>query len=161
MIILVAEGTSSFNCPNDSYSLTYYLNISSYDVCAENTLFIDKRIAKGDNSVTYNQYVSMNMTDFESKVTLPTEEYNGQSPEGQAVTIPEKRVITVEGNLKAALSTPLADLSTYTKDHYYYVVYAAIDLMNYHYTKNDKNNKVVLCFSMLLIVVVFLCGAGD
>ena len=103
----------------------------------------------------------MNMTEFESKVTLPTDVYSGIPPVGQAVNIPEQRVMSVEGNLKAALSNPLPDLSTYDKEHYYYVVYAAIDLMNYHYTKNDKNNKVVFCLSLLLIVVVFLCRPGE
>ena len=93
--------------------------------------------------MTYNQYVAMNMTEYELRVALRDTEYSGTPVEGQEVTLPEKHVMSVEGNLKTALSTPLVDLETYGDKPYHYVVYGAIDLMNYYYTEKDKNNKVV------------------
>ena len=85
----------------------------------------------------------MNNLTFAEKYTITELNYNGVAPEPEEHEIPEEIVFShVDSDefLLGALTTPL---EAYTDDENdsanYYVVYAAIDLMNYAFRFQDKN----------------------
>ena len=116
-------------------------------VCIENSRFIMKRHYRSDFSVDYSQYLLMNITAYENYVPLQNLTYSGKHVPPANHTNPDPLNFSwVQSDvLSQSLSTslgPIKDINTNRKINYY-VLYAAIDLMNYHYTKLDPTGKVV------------------
>ena len=96
------------------------------------------------------------MTTYEEKVSIQELEYSNTILPDPVPFLKEGKELVKhieDEKLKEALSTSLGDISTFNPAirSNFYVIYAAIDLMNYHYTKLDPTGKVV---SILLIVWV-------
>ena len=114
------------------------------EVCIENSRFVMKRHWRNDFSVQYSIYLTMNSTTFENYVPLQDLHYTGVQVPPANHTYPGPPLSWAEKHYPA-FSSSLGDIASidYTRKINYYVIYAAIDLMNYHYTKLDKNGTVV------------------
>ena len=113
------------------------------EACKQNTRFVTLRRLKPDFSVAFSQYMTMNNLTFAEKYTITELNYNGVAPEPEEHEVPEEIVfshVDSDDYLLGALTSPL---ESYTDDSddpaNYYVVYAAIDLMNYAFRFQDKN----------------------
>lgn len=110
--------------------------------CESNIEFVNDRRIRGDLSVFYSEYLNINQEFYKNKTLLKDVEYTGQRPEVLSHVEPSEPVFSYvdDDKIKEALSTTLGDPAN--KDAYknsnWYVVYAAIDLMNIMYTKVDK-----------------------
>ena len=118
--------------------------------CSQNTRFVTLRRLKPDYSVAFTQYMTMNNLTFAEKYTMTELNYNGVAPEPEEHEVPEEIVFShVDSDefLLGALTTPL---EAYTDDENdsanYYVVYAAIDLMNLVYSMKDPEKNIVVLF---------------
>ena len=118
-------------------------------VCIENSQVIMKRHYRSDFSVDYSLYLLMNITAYENYIPFQRLKYSGNSVPPANHTNPDPLNFSwVQTNiLGQSLSTSLGNVENINTNRKinYYVVYAAIDLMNYHYTKLDPTGKVV-CF---------------
>ena len=120
--------------------------------CIENSQFIMKRHYRSDFSVNYSQYLFMNITTYEEYVPLQSLNYTGNAVPAENHTNPNPLNYSwVETDvLGQSLSTSLGTVEQIdiNRKINYYVVYAAIDLMNYHYTKLDPTGKKIVSFSI-------------
>ena len=96
-------------------------------------------------------YMQLNQTDYDKLYVMKELEFSGNVVEAEPTVIPQDKVWSnLEGHpeCEKALSTPLDELSELSsgKVSNYYVAYAAIDLMNYHYTKIDSSRTVSLYY---------------
>ena len=113
------------------------------EACKQNTRFVTLRRLKPDFSVAFSQYMTMNNLTFAEKYTMTELNYNGVAPEPEEHEVPEEIVfshVDSDPYLLGALTTPLESYSDDPSEpDNYYVVYAAIDLMNYAFRFQDKN----------------------
>ena len=110
-------------------------------------MFIKKRRWANDLSVNYGVYLNMNSKTFENHIPIQDLKYTGVQVPPMNHTNPEKLNLSwvEKDELKEAVSTSLGiveDMDLSRKLNYY-VIYAAIDLMNFHYTYQDTTSKVV------------------
>ena len=94
----------------------------------------------------------MNGTKYENYIPIQSLNYNGVHVEPANHTDPEPLDYSWATGLEESLSTSLGAVEeiNFNRKINYYVLYAAIDLMNYHYTKLDTTGKVVCgCYSVL------------
>ena len=122
-------------------------------VCIENSRFISKRHYRSDFSVDYSQYLFMNITTYENYVPLQSLKYSNNPVPPANHTNPDPLNFSwtqSKEGLEESLSSSLGAVESIDFDRKinYYVVYAAVDLMNYHYTKLDTTGKVV-CNSLM------------
>ena len=103
-----------------------------------------KRHWREDYSVDYSIYVKMNSTLYDNLITLQDLDYIGEAPPPANHTHPGDPMSWAE-ELYPALSSSLGDFADidYSRKINYYVIYAAIDLMNYHFSKLDQNGKII------------------
>ena len=85
------------------------------------------------------------MTTYDQYVCIQDLKYTGFSAPPENHTIPEKPAFSTLG--------AVADID-YSRKINYYVIYGAIDLMNYHYTSKDPSGKIVFIISIRLSIVV-------
>ena len=102
---------------------------------------------KPDYSVTLTKYLYLNWTsEFEPKYTITELKYNGISPEPEKYVLPHDLSSSwIETDYdKEAVGSNVDDLDCESihRDNFY-VVYGAIDLMNFVYTSIDKNNTIL------------------
>lgn len=148
-------------CNDVLYIKSFQVNNRS-PVCNENVGFINKRDFRGDFSVAYSHYIAVNMTTYEEKVSIQSLEYSNKvMPEPVPFLKEGKELVKhiEDEKLKEALSTSQGDISTFNPAirSNFYVIYAAIDLMNYHYTKIDPSGKVVRVVCLQSPLVEILC----
>ena len=120
----------------------------------KNTKFINKRHWLGDFSVDFSDYLFMNSSQYDQYVLIQELNYTGMSVPPQNHTIPENPSYSWIQNkqLEESVSSSLgviADID-FSRKVNYYVIYGAIDLMNYHYTSKDPSGKVVCCFLLYI-----------
>ena len=113
-----------------------------------NARFVKKRQYRNDFSVDYSIYLTMNGTKYENYIPIQSLNYNGVHVEPANHTDPEPLNYSWATGLEEPLSTSLGAVEeiNFNRKINYYVLYAAIDLMNYHYTKLDTTGKVVCDF---------------
>ena len=94
------------------------------------------------------------MTTYDQYVCIQDLKYTGFSAPPENHTIPDKPAFSwiqnmqLEESISSTLGT-IADID-YSRKINYYVIYGAIDLMNYHYTSKDPSGKVVCCFLLYI-----------
>ena len=130
--------------------------MSRTEACKQNTRFVTFRRLKPDYSVAFSQYMTMNNLTFAEKYTMTELNYNGVAPEPEEHEVPEEIVfshVDSDPYLLGALTTPL---ESYTDDPddpaNYYVAYAVIDLMNYAFRFQDKNETEYVSYSMEIFI---------
>ena len=106
----------------------------------------------------------MNMTTYDQYVCIQDLHYTGFSVPPENHTIPDKPAFSWIQNeqLEESISSTLgavADID-YSRKINYYVIYGAIDLMNYHYTSKDPSGKIVFIISIRLSIVVEIFYRG-
>ena len=118
-----------------------------------NARFVKKRQYRNDFSVDYSIYLTMNGTKYENYIPIQSLNYTGEPVKPANHTNPELLNYSwAKDGLEESLSTSLGAVEeiNFNRKINYYVLYAAIDLMNYHYTKLDTTGKVVCgCYSVL------------
>ena len=123
------------------------LGLSFSSDCVSNSRFIKKRHYMEDYSVDHSIYLYMNAKTFENYVPLQDLKYTGVKVPPQNHTDPEKLTLSWVEKVECeeALSTSLGVVEEidFSRKLNYYVIYGAIDLMNYHYTSQDQTGKVV------------------
>ena len=126
------------------------------EACKQNTRFVTLRRLKPDYSVAFSQYMTMNNLTFAEKYTMTELNYNGVAPEPEEHEVPEEIVfshVDSDTYLRDALTSPL---ESYTDDPddpaNYYVAYAVIDLMNYAFRFQDKNETEEVSYSMEIFI---------
>lgn len=117
--------------------------MNSTEACYYNTRFVLNRRLKGDLSVVYSKYISVNQTFYEKNTLLRDISYLGTKPQVLPHDEPDNLVFSHadDPKIKEALSTSFGDADPSKGgyvDNNWYVIYAAIDLMNAMYTKVDK-----------------------
>lgn len=116
-------------------------------VCIENSRFIMKRHWRSDFSVDYSQYLHMNVSKYEEYIPLQDLKYTGVQVLAENHTNPNPLIFSWirKPQHHEALSSSLGKVENidYTRKINYYVIYAAIDLMNYHYSALDTTGKTV------------------
>ena len=122
------------------------------EACKQNTRFVTLRRLKPDYSVAFSQYMTMNNLTFAEKYTMTELNYNGVAPEPEEHEVPEEIVfshVDSDPYLLGALTSPLESYSDDPSEpDNYYVVYAAIDLMNYAFRFQDKNETKEVSYSI-------------
>ena len=100
--------------------------------------------------------MTMNNLTFAEKYTMTELNYNGVAPEPEEHEVPEEIVfshVDSDDYLLGALTTPLESYSDDPSEpDNYYVVYAAIDLMNYAFRFQDKNETEPVSHSQKLVI---------
>ena len=150
LLLSVITAFSLADC-GDKYLHFYQPFTTSLD-CIANARFIKKRHYRSDFSVDYSIYLSMSGTKYENYATLQSLNYTGEPVPAANHTDPEPLDYSWATGLEESLSTSLGAVEeiNFNRKINYYVLYAAIDLMNYHYTKLDTIGKVVCgCYSVL------------
>ena len=150
LLLSVITAFSLADC-GDKY-LHFYQPFTTSLNCIANARFIKKRHYRSDFSVDYSIYLSMSGTKYENYATLQSLNYTGEPVPAANHTDPEFLDYSWATGLEESLSTSLGAVEeiNFNRKINYYVLYAAIDLMNYHYTKLDTTGKVVCgCYSVL------------